>query len=56
MTGRRTITIRNVDEDVLALLAQIRATERRQMAVIFEEALRVYWEQYYDDPEGGDDL
>ncbi|MBI1492035.1 hypothetical protein [Halocynthiibacter styelae] len=51
MTKRRTVTIRNVDEDVLALLSEIREKERRQLAAILEDCVHAYWAAYYDAEE-----
>ena len=42
------ITIKNVDTEVIELLREIRAIERRQLAVILEDCVREYWRVTYE--------
>ncbi|MFV1602328.1 MULTISPECIES: hypothetical protein [unclassified Phaeobacter] len=39
---RKTITIKNVDQDVIEMLADLRLTERRQLAAILEDCVNAY--------------
>ncbi len=48
MSEQKAITIRNVDADVLQRLADIRKMERRHLAVILEDCVQAYWDQFYE--------
>ena len=39
---RKTMTIKNVDADVVELLTELRITERRQLAAILEDCVNAY--------------
>ncbi|WP_299779493.1 hypothetical protein [uncultured Roseobacter sp.] len=51
---RKTITIKNVDQDVIEMLADLRLTERRQLAAILEDCVNAY--VYADGDEESDEL
>ena len=39
---RKTMTIKNVDAEVVELLTELRITERRQLAAILEDCVNAY--------------
>jgi hypothetical protein len=45
----KTLTVKNVSEDVIELLRSIRHYERRQLAVIIEECVAAYYQSNYED-------
>jgi hypothetical protein len=45
------VTIKNVDTAVVELLREVRAIERRQLAVILEDCVREYWRVTYEDED-----
>lgn len=47
----KTITIKDVDQNTVDLLRDIRLEERRQLSAILEDCLRVYWEATYEEDE-----
>lgn len=47
---RKTMTIKNVDAEVVDLLTELRITERRQLAAILEDCVNAY--AYAADDEG----
>ncbi|WP_425044656.1 hypothetical protein [Primorskyibacter sp. S87] len=50
---RRTLTVKNCDEEVLESLRDIRRNERRQLAVIIEDCIEAYITLHYDEVEEG---
>ena len=45
------ITIKNIDREIIELLREIRIVERRQLAAIFEDCIREYWNNTYGDDD-----
>lgn len=45
------VTIKNVDQQIIELLREIRIIERRQLAAIFEDCIREYWSNTYGDKD-----
>ncbi|UTS82231.1 hypothetical protein [Phaeobacter piscinae] len=48
---RKKISIRQVDEDAIEMLAELREEERRFSGAIISDAIREYWETVF----GGDE-
>lgn len=52
---RKKITVRNVDEEAIDMLAELREEERRFAGAIVSDAIREYWstifEEATDDPD-----
>lgn len=44
---RQNITIKNVSSEIVELLREIRALERRHLAVIIEDCVQQYWDMTY---------
>ncbi|MBO9406181.1 hypothetical protein J7399_01980 [Shimia sp. R9_1] len=53
-TMRKKITVRNVDEEAIDMLAELREEERRFAGAIVSDAIREYWgatfEEALDEP------
>ena len=48
---RRKITVKHVDEDAWAMIAELREHERRFIGAIIGDAIRLYWSSVFDDTE-----
>lgn len=46
---RKTVIIKNVALEIVDMLRDIRLEERRQLAAIFEDCVRSYWEDTYEE-------
>jgi hypothetical protein len=42
-------SVRNVDEDAINLLAEIKAEERRELGAILEDCIHTYWREVFDE-------
>jgi len=45
----KSITIKNVSQETVAMLRDIRIDERRQLSAILEDCVQAYWEVTYED-------
>lgn len=48
---RRKITVKHVDEDAWAMIAELREHERRFIGAIVGDAIRLYWSSIFHDTE-----
>lgn len=46
-------SVRNLNEDAIDMLADIKAEERREFGAILEDCIGDYWRQIFDDAEEG---
>ncbi|WP_413219523.1 hypothetical protein [Tritonibacter mobilis] len=54
---RKKISIRQVDEDAIEMLAELREEERRFAGAIVSDAIREYWVSVFgDDEEDADEM
>jgi hypothetical protein len=42
-------SVRNLDEDAIDLLAEIKAEERRELGAILEDCIQSYWHEVFDE-------
>lgn len=42
-------SVRNLDEDAIDLLAEIKAVERRELGAILEDCIQTYWHEVFDE-------
>lgn len=42
-------SVRNLDEDAIDLLAEIKAEERRELGAILEDCIQSYWNEVFDE-------
>jgi hypothetical protein len=42
-------SVRNVDEDAIDLLAEIKAEERRELGAILQDCIQSYWHEVFDE-------
>jgi hypothetical protein len=48
-------SVRNLDEDAIHLLAEIKDVERRELGAILEDCILSYWHEVFDE-EAEDDV
>ncbi|GAB5447941.1 hypothetical protein [Gymnodinialimonas sp.] len=44
-------SVRNLDQDAIQMLADIRAYERRELGAILEDCIRSYWHETFDEED-----
>ncbi len=44
-------SVRNLDQDAINMLAQIRAEERRELGAILEDCIQGYWSELFEDDD-----
>lgn len=42
-------SVRNLDQDAIKMLAEIKTHERRELGAILEDCIRSYWDEMFDD-------
>ena len=45
---RKRYSIRNLHQDAITMLAEIKAEERREIGTILEDCVRSYWQQVFE--------
>jgi len=52
---RKKLSVRQVDEDAIEMLAELRDEERRFSGAIISDAIREYWEAVFADDDEAED-
>lgn len=47
-------SVRNLNEEAIEMLAEIRAEERRELGAILEDCILAYWQDLFTEEEGND--
>jgi len=47
-------SVRNLDQDAIDMLAEIRAEERRELGAILEDCIQSYWSEVFEDGDARD--
>lgn len=42
-------SVRNLDQEAIDMLADIKAEERRELGAILEDCIHAYWQELFDD-------
>lgn len=42
-------SVRNLDQDAIEMLADIKAQERRELGAILEDCIQSYWHEVFDE-------
>jgi len=42
-------SVRNLDQDAIEMLADIKAQERRELGAILEDCIQSYWHEIFED-------
>lgn len=45
-------SVRNLDQDAIEMLADIKAQERREFGAILEDCIQSYWHEIFEDNAG----
>lgn len=45
-------SVRNLDEDAIEMLADIKAQERRELGAILEDCIQSYWHEVFGEDAG----
>ena len=48
---RKRLSVKNISINALEMLAEIRITERRQVAAILEDCIEMYWHELFGEAE-----
>ena len=49
-------SVRNLDQDAIEMLADIKALERRELGAILEDCIQSYWHDVFDEDSDDVDL
>lgn len=45
---RKRFSVRNLDQDAIEMLADIKAEERRELGAILEDCISAYWHEVFE--------
>lgn len=47
----RRFSVRNLDQEAIEMLADIKAEQRRELGAILEDCIHAYWEELFGDAD-----